>query len=92
VDRPDDRRGRRRQGGLDGSHGTDLRVGRTVPSDLREPVDSFDEVVDDPFPLRGHVSTENKLRDQIAFMERVCGEWHRVYADTIRKYDENHLT
>ena len=44
-----------------------------------------------PFPLRGYVSERDAIQDRIAFMERVCEEWYKVYAETIRKYDPNHL-
>ncbi len=55
------------------------------------PIESFDEVNDLPFPMNGNVSATNLLRDKIAFMKRVCHEWYKVYSETIRKYDPNHL-
>lgn len=55
------------------------------------PIDSFDEIAEIEAPLRGYVSKANELRDKIAFMERICDEWYRVYSGAVRKYDPNHL-
>jgi hypothetical protein len=55
------------------------------------PISSLDEVEGLPFPMNGNVSATNLLRDKIAFMKRVCQEWYKVYSETIRKYDPNHL-
>ncbi len=55
------------------------------------PIDSFDEVATLPFPLRGYVSERTAIQDRIAFMERACEEWYKVYSGTIRQYDPNHL-
>ena len=37
------------------------------------------------------MSATKLRRDKIAFMKRVCEEWYKVYSETIRKYDPNHL-
>ena len=55
------------------------------------PVESFDDLYDETFVLHGKMSAVNLRRDKIAFMKRVCEEWYKVYTDTIRKYDPNHL-
>lgn len=55
------------------------------------PIDSFDQVDKLPFPLRGYVNDAKAMSDKIAFMQRVCDEWFKVFTETIRKYDENHL-
>ena len=43
------------------------------------------------FPLRAYVNDAEGEKDKLAFMARVCEEYYKVYHDTIRKYDENHL-
>lgn len=55
------------------------------------PIEHLDEVANLPFPLNGKNSATNLARDKCAFMKRVCREWYRVYSETIRKYDPNHL-
>jgi hypothetical protein len=55
------------------------------------PIESFEDVHDLWFPLRSYVSDARGVEDQIAFMERACEEWYKVYTGTIRKYDPNHL-
>ncbi len=55
------------------------------------PIQSFDEIERLQFPLYGYVSKANELRDLIAFMRRICNEWYKVYTETVRKYDPNHL-
>ena len=42
-------------------------------------------------PLRGYISAGKQLEDMDAFMALICEQWYRVYHDTIRKYDPNHL-
>jgi hypothetical protein len=42
------------------------------------PIKSMAEIAHLPFPLRGYVSERSAIRDQIAFMERVCEEWYKV--------------
>ena len=42
-------------------------------------------------PLRGYISAGKQLEDMDAFMALICEQWYRVYHDTIRKYDTNHL-
>lgn len=55
------------------------------------PIQSFEEIERVQFPLYGYVSKANEIRDLIAFMRRVCNKWYKVYTDTVRKYDPNHL-
>ena len=55
------------------------------------PIESFDDVEELEFPLRGYVSDSAAAKDKIAFMQRVCDEWFKVFTGTIRKYDDNHL-
>lgn len=55
------------------------------------PISSFDELADLNFPLDGKISAVKLRRDKIAFMQRVCAEWYKVYHDAIRRYDPNHL-
>ncbi len=55
------------------------------------PLSSFDELEEFRFPLNGKISAVNMVRDKIEFMKRVCEEWYKVYSETIRKYDPNHL-
>ncbi|HUU28439.1 MAG TPA: hypothetical protein VM123_11560 [archaeon] len=55
------------------------------------PIKSFDEILELSSPLRDYVSAVDGMRDQLAFMERICEEWYKVYSGTIRKYDQNHL-
>lgn len=55
------------------------------------PIDSFEEIGTLDFPLRGYVSDSAASKDKIAFMQRVCEEWFKVFTETIRKYDQNHL-
>lgn len=55
------------------------------------PIQDFDDINDLDFPLRGYVNDSEALRDKIAFMQRVCEEWFRVFCSTVRKYDPNHL-
>lgn len=55
------------------------------------PIRSFDEIKGMTAPLRGYVSKKNEQRDKIAFMQRMCEEWYRVYSSAVRRYDPNHL-
>ncbi len=55
------------------------------------PIESFDEIDDLPDPLRGIGSAEVVRQDQIAFIREVAREWYRLFHDTIRRYDPNHL-
>ncbi len=55
------------------------------------PFESFEEVANMQFPLRAYVNDAEGEKDKLAFMARVCEEYYKVYSDTIRKYDENHL-
>lgn len=55
------------------------------------PIRSFDEIKGLTAPLRGYISKKNELRDKVAFMERMCEEWYRVYTSAVRKHDPNHL-
>ena len=55
------------------------------------PIESFEEIEDLAFPLRGYVDEPTARRDRVAFMERVCDEWYRVYTEAVRRYDPNHL-
>jgi hypothetical protein len=55
------------------------------------PIESLEEVAQLDFPMNGNISAQNLLRDKISFMKRVCAEWYKVYAGTVRKYDPNHL-
>jgi hypothetical protein len=55
------------------------------------PIEDFADVEHLAFPLRGYVSERTAIRDRIAMMERVCEEWYKVYTETIRTYDPNHL-
>lgn len=47
------------------------------------------EKLDDP--LRGYVSKSRLTEDKEAFLQRICEQWHRVYHDSIRRHDPNHL-
>ena len=42
-------------------------------------------------PLNGYVSMSRLTEDKEAFLQRICEQWHRVYHDTIRRHDANHL-
>lgn len=55
------------------------------------PIQSFDEILKLPFPLRGYVNEAEAQRDRLAFMQRICERWYRVFAESIRRYDTNHL-
>ena len=49
------------------------------------------KLVDYDFPLSGKMSASNLYRDKVAFMKLVCEQWYKVYSESIRKYDPNHL-
>jgi len=55
------------------------------------PLNSFEDLYDFEWPMNGKISAVNLRRDKIAFMKRVCDEWYKVYTESIRKYDPNHL-
>lgn len=55
------------------------------------PIRSWDDIEGLADPLRGYVSHGRMLEDQAAFMERICEQWHRVYVESIRRHDPNHL-
>ncbi len=55
------------------------------------PIRSWREIETLHDPLDGYVSNSRLLEDKLAFMRRVCEQWYRVYAESIRKYDTNHL-
>jgi hypothetical protein len=54
-------------------------------------IDSFDEIGEMARPLFSYVSTDRGLRDRLAYMRKICDEWYKVFAGTVRKYDPNHL-
>lgn len=55
------------------------------------PIDTFEEILEMKFPLRAYVLEAKGQRDRAAFMQQICEEWYKVYSETIRKYDPNHL-
>lgn len=55
------------------------------------PLKSFRDVEQMKSPLRAYVSAEAGLRDRRAFMGQMCEQWYKVFHETIRKYDPNHL-
>lgn len=55
------------------------------------PIRSFDEIEKIGFPLRGYVNDQKALRDKVAFMQRVCQEWFRVFTTALRRHAPNHL-
>ncbi len=55
------------------------------------PIDSFEDILEMKYPLRAYVLESKGQRDRAAFMQQVCEEWYKVYSETIRKYDPNHL-
>lgn len=55
------------------------------------PITSFADLERSRTPLRAYVSAKAGLRDRTAFMGQICEEWYKVFSETIRKYDPNHL-
>ena len=54
-------------------------------------IDSFEDIREIRKPLRAYISFNKGDRDKRAFMMRICEEWYKVFTETIRKYDSNHL-
>jgi len=54
-------------------------------------IDSFEDIRKIKNPLKAYISVNKGHRDKRAFMMRICEEWYKVFAGTIRKYDSNHL-
>ncbi len=42
-------------------------------------------------PLRGYISGDRLREDKETFLKRICERWYKVYHNTIRKYDQNHM-
>jgi len=55
------------------------------------PIETWDEIEQLKNPLRGYVSASRLQQDKEAFLQRICERWHRVYVESIRRYDPNHL-
>ena len=55
------------------------------------PIKNWDEIMTVDKALKGYVSKAKMLKDQQAFMQRLCEKWYKTYHDAIRKYDKNHL-
>ena len=55
------------------------------------PIRAWEEIEQLHRPLHGNISYGRMLQDKLAFMQRICEQWYRVYSETIRQYDPNHL-
>jgi hypothetical protein len=54
-------------------------------------IKDFSDIEAIEVPDRGCGNCQLMRKDQIAFIREVAREWYRVYHDTIRRYDPNHL-
>jgi len=55
------------------------------------PIRTWDDIEKLADPLDGYVEHGRMLEDKANFMEMICEQWYRVYVESIRKYDSNHL-
>lgn len=55
------------------------------------PIKDWAEIATLEKPLDGYNNRTRLRQDKEAFLQRICEQWHRLYHDTIRKYDPNHL-